>query len=248
VRRARDANSYPPRGGPSITAPALWGPITAEPEHVLTDEQRAQIATIASVVRFKKGEGIYAEGDRAEAVFNIITGVVKSYRSLAGGRRHIVGFLFADDLIGLAEEGCYVNSAEAVTAVTAYRMPVTALERELRGDHGLEFPVICKLCHELRMTQHHAFLASRHRGPVKVGLFIQMLEGLSPARGEDPAEVYLPMSRSDIGDYLGISLEAVGRAFRALASRDVIAFRDRRRVQIIDRVRLNDIASESEIA
>ena len=73
-----------------------------------------------------------------------------------------------------------------------------------------------------------------------------MLEGLSPTRGEGSAEVYLPMSRSDIGEYLGISLEAVGRAFRALASRGVIAFRDRRHVKIVDRVRLNDIASESE--
>jgi CRP/FNR family transcriptional regulator, anaerobic regulatory protein len=125
---------------------------------------------------------------------------------------------------------------------------VTALEPRLRSDHGLEFPVICKLCHELRMAQHDAFLASRHRGQAKVALFIQMLASLSSARGEGSAEVYLPMSRCDIGDYLGISLEAVGRSFRALAHRGVIAFRDRRHVEIIDHCRLNEIASESETA
>jgi len=55
------------------------------------------------------------------------------------------------------------------------------------------------------------------------------------------------MSRSDIGNYIGISLEAVSRSFRALSSRGVIAFRNRRHVKIIDRAGLNDIASESEM-
>ena len=55
------------------------------------------------------------------------------------------------------------------------------------------------------------------------------------------------MSRSDIGNYIGISLEAVSRLFRALSSRGVIAFRNRRHVKIIDRAGLNDIASESEM-
>jgi len=55
------------------------------------------------------------------------------------------------------------------------------------------------------------------------------------------------MSRSDIGNYIGISLEAVSRSFRALSNRGVIAFRNRRHVKIIDRAGLNDIASESEM-
>jgi CRP/FNR family transcriptional regulator len=213
---------------------------------VLTDETRAQLAAISSLVRFRKGERIYAEGDRADAVFNIITGVVKSYRSLPNARRHILGFLFRDDLIGLAEEGRYVNSAEAVTAVCGYRIPVTALEAKLRKDSGLDFQIICKLCHELRETQSHAFLLSRRHAAERLGLFLQMLENYQTARSEDAGEIYLPMSRSDIGNYIGISLEAVSRSFRALSSRGVIAFRNRRHVKIIDRAGLNDIASESQ--
>ena len=59
----------------------------------------------------------------AATVFNIITGVVKSFKALPDNKQHIVGFLFPNDLIGLAEYGRYVNSAEAVTAVTLYRIP-----------------------------------------------------------------------------------------------------------------------------
>ena len=213
---------------------------------MLSDEQRDQIAGISSLVRFHKGEEIYRQGGCADAVFNIITGVVKSYRSLPNARQHIVGFLFPDDLIGLAEEGLYVNSAAAVTAVSGYRIPAAALEARLRKDADLEFQIICKLCHELRETQRHAFVVSRHGAMAKIGLFLQMLENYQAERCEGVGELYLPMSRTDIGDYVGISLEAVSRSFRILASQGVISFRNHRHVKIIDRSRLNNIASENE--
>jgi CRP/FNR family transcriptional regulator, anaerobic regulatory protein len=184
VNKEGKPDPYPPGGGPFIAAPALWGPTNGKPGQMLSDEKRAQIAVISSVVRFRRGEKIYEEGDRADAVFNIIAGVVKSYRSLAGERRHIVGFLFPDDLIGLAEGGRYVNSAEAVTAVSGYRIPVTALESKLRKDSALEFEVVCKLCHELREAQRHAFLLSRNRALSKIGLFLQMLENYQEVKAQ----------------------------------------------------------------
>jgi CRP/FNR family transcriptional regulator len=69
-----------------------------------------------------------------------------------------------------------------------------------------------------------------------------MLENSQIVRGEVAGEIYLPMSRSDIGNYIGTSLEAVSRSFRALSSRGVIAFRNRRHVKIIDRTELNNIS------
>jgi CRP-like cAMP-binding protein len=123
--------SGPPGGGPSIIVPDLW--ITGEkPGHPLTEDERALLAVIATVSRYKKGETIYREGEEAAAVFNIITGVVKSFKVLPENKQHVVGFLFPNDLIGLAEYGSYVNSAEAVTAVTLYRIPTKALETRLR--------------------------------------------------------------------------------------------------------------------
>ena len=94
--------------------------------------------------------------------------------------------------------------------------------------------------------QRHAFILSRYHALARVGLFLQMLENVQAARGEGAAEIYLPMSRSEIGDYIGVSLEAVSRSFRALSIRGVIVFRNRRHVKIIDRDRLTDIVSESK--
>jgi CRP-like cAMP-binding protein len=97
----------------------------------------------------------------------------------------------------------------------------------------------------LREAQRHAFLLSEHRALAKVALFLQLLDNYQAARGESVEEVYLPMNWSDIGDYVGMSLEAVSRSFRSLASRGIITFRDRRHVKIFSHSQLGSIASES---
>jgi CRP-like cAMP-binding protein len=245
-KRIFDDGDHPPLHGPSIAAVALWGSSKGKRTQLFTDEERAQLSVIASVVRFKKGMQIYREGEPAGAVFNIIDGVVKAYRALPDETERISAFLFADDLLGLAEEAKYVNSAKAVTAVTAYRLPVLALESRLRKDAALEFHVICKLCHDLREVQRHAFLLGRRDALAKVAMFFQLLEHYQAAKGESTNELYLPMSRSDVADYVGMSLEAVSRSFRTLASRGVISFTNKRTIKIEDRAQLEIIASQDD--
>jgi CRP/FNR family transcriptional regulator len=75
-------------------------------------------------------------------------------------------------------------------------------------------------------------------------MFLQLLEQLQTSRGESTTEIYLPMSRSDIGEYIAMSLEAVSRAFRSLTARRIIKSRDRRHVKIIDRSAFEDLVDE----
>jgi CRP-like cAMP-binding protein len=152
--------------------------------------------------------------------------------------------LFPDDMFGLSEEGKYTNSTKALTPLALYRFPVPALRSRLAKDADLEFHVICKLMHELRETQRHAFLLVRRRALSKVAMFLQLLENLQAARGERTAEIYLPMNRSDIGEYLGMSLEAVSRTFRVLTTRGIIKSRDRRHLKIADRSTFDKIAAD----
>jgi CRP/FNR family transcriptional regulator len=212
---------------------------------LLSEEERARLAVLASIVRFNKGEEIYRKGQRADVVFNIITGVVKAYKTAPDGSEHIAAFLFPDDMFGLAEEGRYTNSAKAITPLAVYRFPVSALRSQLARDADLEFHVICKLIHELRETQRHAFLLARRRALSRVVMFLQLLENLQVARGERTAEIYLPMNRSDIGEYLGMSLEAVSRAFRGLTARGIVKIRDRQHLKIADRSTFDKIAADT---
>jgi CRP/FNR family transcriptional regulator len=228
--------------GPVIRAIDPWASSGGHAHQLLSDDERARLAVMASIVRFRKGEILYREGDHADAVFNIISGVVASWKPAPDGREHIVAFLFPDDLFGLSAEGRYANSSKAITTVTAYRLPVTALRSRLSKDAQLDFHVICKLCQELRQAQRHAFLLSERKAISRLAMFLQMMEQVQMARGGQSAEIYLPMDRSDIADYAGMTLAAVSRAFRSLALRDIIKFRDRRHVRIIDRGAFESIA------
>jgi len=136
--------------GPAIRGVDPWAPSAGKMRQLLSEEERARLAVLASIVRFNKGEEIYRKGQRADAIFNIITGVVKTYQTAPDGSEHIAGFLFPDDMFGLAEEGRYTNSAKAITPLAVYRFPVSALRSRLARDADLEFHVICKLIHELR--------------------------------------------------------------------------------------------------
>lgn len=230
--------------GPTIRAFDPWTPSAGHMPHLLTDDERARLAVIASIVRFKKGEAIYQENDPADAVFNIISGVVSAYKRTADGSEHMVAFLLADDLFGLAAEGRYTNSAKAITAVSAYRLPVAALRRRLTKDAELEFHVICRLCQDLRQTQRHAFLLSQKSAVTKIAMFVQMLEQIQNAKGEQTDEVDLPMDRSAVGEYTGLTLSAVSRAFRSLVTHGVIKIRNRRHVRVIDRAAFEKIAGD----
>jgi CRP/FNR family transcriptional regulator, anaerobic regulatory protein len=230
--------------GPVIRAIDPWAPSGGHAHQLLTDDERARLAVIASIVRFRKGEVIYREGDHADAVFNIIRGVVTSWKQAPDRREHIVSFLFPDDLFGLSAEGMYTNSTKAITAVTAYRLPVAALRSRLSKDAQLEFHVICKLCQELRQAQRHAFLLSQRKAISRIAMFLQLIEQLQIARGEQRAEIYLPMDRSDIGEYVGMTLAAVSRAFRSLTTRGLIKVRNRRHVRIVDRSSFERIAGD----
>lgn len=234
-------------GGPRLRAVDPWLPGSPRPrtiQQLLSDEERARLATIASVIRFKKGEQIYAAGDATKAIFNIISGIVKTYKVASDGSEYVASFLYPEDLFGLSEEGRYVSSAKAITPVTVYSLPLEALQRRLSKDAELDFHVIAKLCHELREAQRHAVLLAQKHAVARLAMFLQLQEHIQSTNGTPP-EIYLPMDRSDVADYVGMSLAAVSRGFRALVSRGVVKYRDRRHLKIIDRKAFHALAINS---
>jgi CRP/FNR family transcriptional regulator len=233
--------------GPAIRAIDQWCNPNSSPglmRQLLTEDERARLAAIASIVRFKKGAEIYRAGDRTDAVFNIVRGVVKAYKMAPDGSEYISAFLFPDDIFGLSEDGQYVNSTKAVTPVTAYLLPVSQLRTRLVKDADLEFHVIAKLCHELRQAQRHAFLLAQRRGVPKIAMFLQFLEQLQTAKKEPASDIYLPMDRSTISEYVGMSLPAVSRAFRRLTADGIIEFRNRKHVKIVNRLAFEKLAED----
>ena len=124
---------------------------------LLSEEERVRLAAISTLVRFKRGETIFTEGDECHSIFNVISGVVSTYQSEADGQHHIAAFLYPDDLFGLAEEGRYISSAKAITPVAAYAISTSALRQLLSNDAHLDFQFVVTLSQGLRRAQRHVF-------------------------------------------------------------------------------------------
>ena len=211
---------------------------------LLSDSQRELLASMATVQHYTKRSVIYRAGAVADAIYIISEGVIKSYRDLASGRRRIAAFLFARDMFGLAKSGHYVNTTQAVTPTTVYRLDVTSLTEAFRLDSELELRFLCKVVHELREAQHHTIIVTHRRATARLAMLLHMLEkGASEPTGD--TGVPIPMTRSDMADYLGLSLEAVVRASRRLERQGIIEFPDRHHARILDRQRFDGLIRSS---
>jgi CRP-like cAMP-binding protein len=191
----------------------------------LTDRQRAVMLSIATRLQLPARTILYRESGPMDAVYVVAEGIVKSFRDLPSGKRRIAAFLFPSDLFGLAENGRYVNTAQAITRVTVYRLPSD------------------QLAHELRESQRRAILITRRDAPGRLAMFLRGV-GRHLADVDEPDVIALPMSRSEIAEFLALSLETVSRATVALEKRGLVAFEGRHSVRILDPIRLGKLAAK----
>jgi len=207
---------------------------------LLTLAQRRRIAAIATTLPMPPRASIFRAGSAAEHVFINGGGVVKTVHELANGRRQINAFWFPRDIFGLAENGRYVYSTFAVTPVTLYRVPVDALRQELLADAHLGLQVLTKITYELRESQRQKLLLIRKDAIGRVAMFLKILERQAGAKSDTIA---VPMSRSDIANFLGLTLEAVSRATRKLHTMGVVTLPDRHVARILDRARFEQLVA-----
>jgi CRP/FNR family transcriptional regulator len=200
----------------------------------LTAAQRRRLMALATRVRLGPRTIIYREGDPLSDIFIVGEGLVKSFRDLASGRRRIVTFLFPRDVFGLAETGRYVNTTKTITASLIYRIPSETLTAALQRDAELQFRFLCKVTEKLRDSQRQTIVLGRRDAIGRLAMFFKMLEPHGTRRHHDGL-IPVPMSRTDIAEYLGLSAEAVSRASRLLAVRKIVAFVGGHAVRVKDR-------------
>ena len=228
---------------PSLRAIPGFAPGDASATPLLTDAQREQLAALATRLELQPRATIFREGTPAAHVFINSSGVVKSFRDLPSGKRRITSFWFSGDVFGLAERGKFVYTTQAVTAVTLYRIPVNELKSALLEDGHLQFQFLVKVTHEFREVQRQKVALTRRDAVGKVATLFSMLERQAGDIGVADT-VAVPMTRSDIADFLGLSPEAVSRATRELTRRRLVAIPDRHTVRILDRTRFDLLVSK----
>lgn len=181
-----------------------------------------RLDALADHIIFEGGAPLIREGDPARHVFNITSGSVRVYKLLADGRRQITGFLFAGDFLGLATGETYVFSAEAIEPATACRFGKADYRALIRETPALEAALLDRANHELAAAQNQMLLLGRKTAAERLATFLLDLPALDPSRGTAAGQVRLPMTRSEIADYLGLTIETVSRVLTRLKTSGVI--------------------------
>jgi len=233
-----------PDEGPSLRAvPFGPGGGSRELVRLLSERQQSKLASLATRLRLPARMTVYREESIAEWIFIVADGVLKSFRDLPSGKRRVMAFLFSDDIFGLAQDGHYVNTVQSITPVTLYRLPIEILLGTLRHDPELQFQFICKITHELRETMQQKIIVSRRDAMGRLAMFLRSLERRADRRN-GTSHIDIPMSRSDIASYLGLSLEAVSRATRRLEREGLVQFSGLHEARVLNRVRFDKLATE----
>jgi CRP-like cAMP-binding protein len=241
-RRARQAVG-PGDPGPNLVATPFLPGTQPGSTPLLTERQRLHLASIATRIRVPPRMILYREETAATAIFIGAEGVVKAFKDMPSGRRWVTAFLFPDDVFGLAENGLYVRTAQAVTHATLYRIKLDVLMDALKRDPELQFQFLCKVTHELREAQRQTIAVGRRDAVGRVAMFIRQLQRGSECESRASRDIDMPMSRSDIASYLGLSLESVSRASRTLERRGIVSFPSRHVVRIVNPAQFDQLES-----
>lgn len=208
----------------------------------LEPAEQVRVTQIMSQIDAADGATIFDETDPADHVFNITSGAVKVYKLLPDGRRAITGFLFPGDFLGLTHRDAYAFSAEALTQTKLCKFPREKLERLLEEMPKLERRLLGLASHELAAAQDQMLLLGRKTAKERLASFLALLSNAARRHGKPGNPVDLPMGRSDIADYLGLTIETVSRTFTQLKRDGTIQLLDGNRVRLANPEKLEELA------
>jgi CRP-like cAMP-binding protein len=201
---------------------------------------KAEMDTAGNIVRFARNDTIYAKGDEARHSYKVIEGAVRLSRIFADGRRQIVNFFLPDETFGIELSGEYSATAEAVGDVVALRCPRLCIAQLTEGDPDISHKRLAMFSKSLEAAERHVAMLGHQSAKERVASFFMALE--IQRRSGDQHTLDLPLSRQDIADYLGLTIETTCRALSELKRRNIIATPSRRRILIRDMAGLQAIA------
>jgi CRP/FNR family nitrogen fixation transcriptional regulator len=185
-------------------------------------------------MRFDRDEEVFGEGESADFVYKVGSGGARSFRVLSDGRRQISGFHLPGDVFGMETGGEHRCSAEAIVNSEIALVRRSAVDRLADASPGAARQLWALACGDLDRLRDHMMLLGRKSAAERVCSFLLEMAVRAPAeRGTE-----LPMSRSDIADYLGLTIETVSRTLTQLERDRAISIESARRIVLHDRAAL----------
>jgi CRP-like cAMP-binding protein len=203
------------------------------PQASFTSSQAGLFEMMGASIAYSRNEEIYGEGESAEYLYKVKFGCVRTYKVLNDGRRQIGSFYLPGDTFGLEAGQEHTSSAEASVASEVIIVKRSILNSRASGDSTLARRLLDLTVVELQRAQNHVLLLIKS-AQERVAAFL-----LDLAKREDSGnEIQVPMSRQEIADYLGLTIETVSRTLTQLENASAIALPTSRRIVLRNRAAL----------
>ena len=211
----------------------------------LEPDELVQLSKVSSRKELKSGTALAGDSEPVKQYSNILSGVVKLTKLLADGRQQIVGLQFAPDFLGRPFKAESDTNAEAATTVRLCSFPRSAVERLMEGNASLEHRLLQQTLKELDEARGWMVTLGRKTAAEKVSSFLYLIATHSnpEPEGHKSAAFELPLTRADIADFLGLTIETVSRQMTKLRKDGVIEIENNRQVTVPDLDRLAQRAS-----
>jgi CRP/FNR family transcriptional regulator len=210
---------------------------------VLDCARLEEFRNLGWTLRLASGQVLFHEGDPATRVFTLTKGTLKLYKLLVDGRRQVTGFLHPGDFLGISIDDEHAFSAEALEDAQLCWFPRSRFDDFVEDEVTMERELYRMAAHELAAAQQQFVLLGRKTATERLASFLLMLaKRAEMSNGVGAGMVRLPMSRSDIADYLGLTKETVSRVISALKRDRIIRLETLDVIQVLDRDRLEQLA------
>lgn len=204
----------------------------------LSPEELEAMNRIAQRKQVPAGTVIMHEGEATDCFANVLDGVVKLTKTMTDGRQHIVGLLFPGDFLGRTMRHESPYRAEAATAAELCLFPRADFERLMLRYTDMQTRMLEQTLDELDACHDWTLLLGRKNANERVASFLLMIArrvreiGCNADPTSDSATFTLPLGRSDIADFLGLTTESVSRQITKLKRDGVIALHGNREVEV----------------
>jgi CRP/FNR family transcriptional regulator, anaerobic regulatory protein len=210
---------------------------------VLNCDKLAKLRGLGSHFRLKSGQPLFHEGDPATRVFTLTSGSLKLYKLLPDGRRQVTGFMQPGDFLGISVDDEHAYSAEALEQSLLCSFPKTRFDDFTEENGEMERELYRLAVHELAAAQQQMVLLGRKTASERLAsFFVGLAERMERITEDRVRFVDLPMSRSDIADYLGLTKETVSRVLALFKQQRLIRLDAIDRIEILDRAGLENVA------
>jgi len=205
---------------------------------------RSALASLGAIAHFGRNHTIFAEGDPADKSYKVLAGAVRLSKMMSDGRRQIAEFALPGDFFGINWLDEHALSAEALNNVTVISYGRGRLDRLCDENRDVREEIFSNLRHDLWAAQNHLVVLGRQSALERVASFFVHLAARN--RATDKSKIEIPMTRQDIADYLGLTIEAVCRMLTKLKGSGTIDIPDRHTILVRNMAALRRAAQPEE--